>query len=62
MLSRHLKDELPLDGDTTTLRPFGKARQHQATYFVLPLSGIMIAAVTVVIRSFRAMFHAFPLL
>jgi hypothetical protein len=43
-------------------RPFGKARQHQATYLVLPLSGIMIAATPVVIRSFHAMFHALPLL
>jgi acetyltransferase-like isoleucine patch superfamily enzyme len=61
MLSRDLKkDELQLNGDATTLRPFGKARQNQATYFVWPLTWIIVA--TVVIRSFNAMFHALPLL
>jgi len=53
--------KLPMVGDSSTLRPFGKAfYNRQATYFVWPLSFIVSA--TVLIKTFIATFHALPLL
>ena len=55
------KAELPLLGDASTLRPFGKAFYlKKAPYFVWPLE--MIVAFTLVCKTSIAAFHTLPLL
>lgn len=55
------KDALPMQGDETTLRPFGKAvYNRQATYFVWTPS--MMIVVNILCNTFFAVFHATPLL
>ena len=52
---------LQLEGDESTLRPFGKAFYlRQAPYFVWPLS--LIIAFTVIFKILIAAFHTLPLL
>jgi acetyltransferase-like isoleucine patch superfamily enzyme len=52
---------LPMVGDASTIRPFGRAfYMRQATYFVWPLS--FIVSGTVAIKAFIATFHSLPLL
>jgi len=63
MLSSELdREQLPMVGDASTLRPFGKAvyTQGGATYFVWPVS-LMMAFKTVCSILFEAI-HALPLL
>lgn len=62
MLSCEIKgDQVQLDGDASTLRPFGKAfYQRKASYFVVPLSWIV--AFSFFVRAFIAVFHTVPLL
>jgi len=53
--------KLQMIGDSSTLRPFGKAfYKRQATYFVWPLS--FIVGASVIIKTCIAIFHALPLL
>jgi acetyltransferase-like isoleucine patch superfamily enzyme len=53
--------KLPMTGDDTTIRPFGRAfYEGKATYFVWPLSWIV--AVTGMVKTLIAIFHALPLL
>jgi len=50
-----------MEGDESTLRPFGKAFYNRdATYFVLPLS--LIIVITLAVNIFICTVHAFPLL
>jgi acyl-coenzyme A synthetase/AMP-(fatty) acid ligase/acetyltransferase-like isoleucine patch superfamily enzyme len=62
ILSSEVKTEkLQLTGDSSTLRPFGKAfYQGKSTYFVLRLW--MIVALSVFIKVLIAGFHALPIL
>jgi carbonic anhydrase/acetyltransferase-like protein (isoleucine patch superfamily)/acyl carrier protein len=54
-------NNLQLVGDETTLRPFGKAfYKNQATYFVFPLSWIIL--LSLVSQAFIAIFHSLPVL
>jgi acetyltransferase-like isoleucine patch superfamily enzyme len=61
-LSSEVKfEKLPMIGDESTLRPFGKAFYHRkANYFVWPLSWIVIYSVFV--KTFIVIFHTLPLL
>jgi acetyltransferase-like isoleucine patch superfamily enzyme len=61
MLSCHSTDKIQMDGDDSTLRPFGRAFYlRQASYYVWPLSWIISA--TVMIKTFIVVFHTLPLL
>lgn len=54
-------DQLVMEGDESTLRPFGRAfYQGEASYFVCPLASIIIT--TLLIQVFIATFHTLPLL
>jgi len=54
-------EDLQMEGDATTLSPFGKAfYKRKANYFVLPLS--FIVAFSVFMNVFTSTFHALPLL
>ncbi len=60
MLSCNSNDKIQMDGDDSTLRPFGKAFYlRQASYYVWPLSWIISA--TVMIKTFIVVFHTLPL-
>jgi acyl-CoA synthetase (AMP-forming)/AMP-acid ligase II/carbonic anhydrase/acetyltransferase-like protein (isoleucine patch superfamily) len=55
------RETLQLEGDESTLRPFGKAFYfRKAPYFVLPLSFIILF--TVICKFLIAVFHTLPLL
>ncbi len=62
MLSSHVKKEaLPMQGDETTLRPFGKAvYNRQASYFVW--TPVMMVIANMVSNTFFTVFHSMPLL
>lgn len=54
-------EKLPMIGDSSTLRPFGKAfYMRNASYFVLTLE--MLVVFTWMVKSFIVTFHAVPLL
>jgi carbonic anhydrase/acetyltransferase-like protein (isoleucine patch superfamily) len=56
-----MKEKLQLVGDSSTLRPFGKAfYQRKANYFVWPLRRIVF--LSVMIKSLIAAFHSLPIL
>jgi hypothetical protein len=55
------KEKLPMTGDASTLRPFGKAFYlRQAPYFVWTLE--MLVVFTAIAKTFIVIFHAVPLL
>lgn len=61
MASEVKKDKLPMTGDSSTLRPFGKAFYlKKASYFVWPLEWII--GFTAIVKTFIVAFHTFPLL
>ena len=62
MLSADLKEkELPMEGDATTLRPFGKATGlREANYFVWPVQ--MMIMYRIFCNTLFAIIHASPLL
>ena len=54
-------EAIQLEGDESTLRPFGKAfYMREASYFVLPLS--FIITFTIICKTFIATFHTLPIL
>jgi acyl-CoA synthetase (AMP-forming)/AMP-acid ligase II/carbonic anhydrase/acetyltransferase-like protein (isoleucine patch superfamily) len=62
MLSANIKaEDLPMQGDESTLRPFGKAVYHrEAAYFVWPAS--MMIVYNLVVNILCETLHALPLL
>jgi len=61
MASSISQNKLQMEGDETTLRPFGKATYHRdASYFVFPLS--LYIVLSVIIISLISILHALPAL